>query len=543
MLFYSTRGDDLRGANGSGMMIGGGRGRQRQHQQVRHMLIQGQQSYDDDWRSDDEKRIGVYGSLASPHRPHPRQEVPPRGPRGPLLAPVPGIIYIPQDSSDDDDDDKLEVGTTSSLRSHSFHFISVGPILVLGIIMFVVVVVYLVGELSPPPVVTQVALGKFRTCFIRTVTTAAAEATAEEEENEKTAGFTTTTSELMCMGQGDYENRDVVDRRNDHRHYYPTTATLVGNEYAIDVAVGAIWHTCVITDYGNLECWGMGAYYSESYYIGGGGKTSMSNTATPTTIDVGGQVKQVALASSPYTHYTCAVLVDCTLKCWGDNRYGQLGTGDKIDRATPTTIHTVGGKVQQIALGGYHSCVVLVDGILRCWGHNNFGQLGTGDTLNRSTPTTIAVGGPVKQIALGVFHSCAVLVDNNLQCWGDNSFGQLGLGDASSRFVTPTTIIPIGNLKQIALGWFHTCAVVVDGKLWCWGQNFSGELGLGDTSSRFAPTIVTGVGGQVKQIDLGNEHSCAVLVNGNLQCWGYNCYGQLGTGDAINRSTPTTIIY
>ena len=84
--------------------------------------------------------------------------------------------------------------------------------------------------------------------------------------------------------------------------------------------------------------------------------------------------------------------------------------------------------------------------------------------------------------------------------------------------------------------------MVMDGKLWCWGQNFSGELGLGDTSSRFAPTIVTGVGGQVKQIDLGNEHSCAVLVNGNLQCWGYNCYGQLGTGDTSNRSTPTTII-
>ncbi len=204
----------------------------------------------------------------------------------------------------------------------------------------------------------------------------------------------------------------------------------------------------------------------------------------------------------------------------------------------PATAAVVTGKT--LGAGFEQSCAIRVDQTVACWGSNGAGQLGDGTTTNRLTPTTVVGLTGVAQIAAGLFHSCAVRVDQTVACWGSNFDGQLGDGTTTNR-LTATTVVGLVGVTQIAPGQYYSCAVRVDQTVACWGSNAWGQLGDGTTTSRLTPTTVVGLTG-VTQIATGYYHSCAVRVDQTGACWGSNGAGQLGDGTTTNRLTPTTVV-
>ena len=186
-----------------------------------------------------------------------------------------------------------------------------------------------------------------------------------------------------------------------------------------------------------------------------------------------------------------AVLENGDIKCWGYNFYGQLGTGNRTDLNVPSEAINLGGKATAISLGTWHSCAVLENGEVKCWGNNSTGRLGTGDHTDLNTPSTpINLGGKAIAISLGDEHSCAVLENGQVKCWGYNLYGQLGIGNNTTILGIPSAPIELrGKAKAIYLGRDHSCAVLENGQVKCWGFNFRGQLkkGYGNTVNTNTP--------------------------------------------------------
>jgi alpha-tubulin suppressor-like RCC1 family protein len=242
-------------------------------------------------------------------------------------------------------------------------------------------------------------------------------------------------------------------------------------------------------------------------------------------------------------YYTCALLQGGAVKCWGDNTRGQLGTGDTVSREAPpaTSVH-LGGSATQITAGGFHTCALLGGGSVKCWGDNSDGQLGTGDHRSLDAPPSspIKLGGVATQIAAGDYTTCAVLRGGSVKCWGDNSDGQLGTGDSKSLDAPPSSPINLGGVAtQITPTYRHTCALLRGGTVKCWGNNLTGQLGTGNSASvKAPPASPIGLGSSATQITAAGQYTCALLQGGAVKCWGYNGNGQLGTGDNASRNAP-----
>ena len=237
--------------------------------------------------------------------------------------------------------------------------------------------------------------------------------------------------------------------------------------------------------------------------------------------------------------HTCAV-VEGGVKCWGDNNYHQLGNGmGNIIHETPVQTILAGSGVTAVAAGGTHTCAVVSGGV-KCWGNNSVGQVGNSDSNSYYTPVqAIAAGSDVTSVDAGSAHSCAV-VKGGVQCWGDNSFGEVGDGTTTER-LSPVQTIPVNSgVTAVAVASFYTCAVV-SGGVKCWGLNGNGQLGDGTTIWRSRPVQVIPAGSGVTAVAASSIHTCAV-VNGGVKCWGSNYYGQLGDGTTIDHLTPVQII-
>ena len=285
-------------------------------------------------------------------------------------------------------------------------------------------------------------------------------------------------------------------------------------------------------------------------------------TVTPAnpTISVGQAQQFTATGVSPAaavdagSFHTCALLQDGTVRCWGLNDSGQLGDGSTNNSSTPVAVAGVGGAAA-VSGGGFHSCALLGNGTVQCWGRNDSGQLGDPATTTFSSVAPVRVTGITTAIAVtaGGFHTCALLADGTVQCWGENDFGQLGNGTSDPVPGTPTTFNPtpvtvsgITTAVAISAGGWHTCALLRDGTVQCWGENTYGQLGNGATIAPPAPgrsstpATVTGITTAIG-IEAGIFHTCAILRDGTLQCWGRNDEGRLGNGTTANSSTPTTV--
>ena len=278
---------------------------------------------------------------------------------------------------------------------------------------------------------------------------------------------------------------------------------------------------------------------------------------------------RTATAIAAGNEHTCAILDDSSVKCWGMNQRGQLGIDSNInvgdgpgEMAQLTGINLGTGRTATaIASGDVHTCAVLDDGSVKCWGRNNYGQLGIGntdDTGNASgemaqlTGINLGTGRTATATAAGDVHTCAVLDDGSVKCWGRNSYGQLGLGDTNSRGDGSNEMgdnLPVVDLgtgrtaTAIAAGQYHTCALLDNASVKCWGFNFSGQLGIdssnhmGDNSGEMAasPVVKLGTGHTATAIAARYRHTCAILDDSSVKCWGENNRGQLG----IDSTTDT----
>lgn len=261
-------------------------------------------------------------------------------------------------------------------------------------------------------------------------------------------------------------------------------------------------------------------------------------------------------------NHTCALTLSGDVKCWGDNALGEIGANDTGYRGhTSGSMATLqylnlGQPVKSIQANTHHTCAILLDDSLKCWGANNSGQLGYDDFNNRGQSFAsiagllpINLGQGVKQVAPGYGHTCAILMDNSLKCWGANDYGQLGYDDYNWRGYFPGSMASLSTVnvgsglyaKQITAGQNHTCALLQNNNVKCWGRNDHGELGYDDLISRghspgdMAALSYVNLGGPVAQISAGRFNTCALLVSGVVKCWGWNAYGQLGYDDATQR--------
>ncbi len=323
------------------------------------------------------------------------------------------------------------------------------------------------------------------------------------------------------------------------------------------VAAGA-YHTCTLLTDGTVDCWGDNQFGE----LGDGTSTDSSTPVQVLGVGDSGLLAGVTQITLGGDH-TCALITGGTVDCWGWNGYGQLGNGTTTNSSTPVQVLGVGGNgllsgVTQLAAGGDHNCALLSGGAVDCWGDNQFGELGNATIAYSSTPVqVVAVGDSgllagATQLTAGAEHSCALLSGGTVDCWGWNFAGQLGNGtDTNSS--TPVQVLTLGGsgvlsgATQLASGDYHTCALLSAGAADCWGYNSAGQLGNGTTTYSSTPVQVLAVGGGgvlsgATQLAGGGLHTCALLSGGNVDCWAWNFYGQLGNGTNTNSSTPVQVL-
>jgi alpha-tubulin suppressor-like RCC1 family protein len=196
-------------------------------------------------------------------------------------------------------------------------------------------------------------------------------------------------------------------------------------------------------------------------------------------------------------------------------------------------------NVLQITVRDSHSCGILNNNTLKCWGYNGWGQLGDGTTVNRSSPVTIDSGTGYQRVSAGYHHVCGITSSSALKCWGRNNSGQLGDGTTIMR-TTPISIDGSTSYQRVSSGYYYTCGITTSGVLKCWGDNASGQLGDGTTVNKTSPSVIdSGTGYHL--VVVGDYHSCGITTSYTLNCWGYNGYGQLGDGTTILQSSPAVI--
>jgi alpha-tubulin suppressor-like RCC1 family protein len=213
---------------------------------------------------------------------------------------------------------------------------------------------------------------------------------------------------------------------------------------------------------------------------------------------------------------TCALLTDRTVRCWGSR-----AVGSPVGTRVPVLIPDIADAVQ-LSLGGGSACARLRNGTLRCWGDNARGQLGNGNTTTSYTPVTVAGISTAVSVDVGGAHACALLADRTVRCWGSNDGGEITGTASATPFLTPYAIPGLTGVTQISVGEEHACALVLDGTVRCWGRN--NDLRLGAGGSLVTPPGVR----DVVEVSSGGLHNCARIRDGRVQCWGSNAFGELG---------------
>jgi alpha-tubulin suppressor-like RCC1 family protein len=292
-------------------------------------------------------------------------------------------------------------------------------------------------------------------------------------------------------------------------------------------------HTCGVTRLGDVYCWG-------SDTRGQLGDATTVRRNAPVRVAGAGTYAAVSAGAA----HSCGVTDAGALRCWGANDEGQLGDGTRNSHAVPTAVALPGTATTHVAAGGQHTCAVTDEGRVRCWGSNRDGQLGDGQRGGaRATPGAVALDARAVAVSVGLAHGCALTADGAVWCWGRNESGQAG-GGAGPSAPTPTRVrfATAAVFTQLVSGAAHNCALDVTGAVWCWGRNTRGALGDGTTATRPAPGRVALPGAAVA-IAAGTAHSCATLADGRTLCWGDNVDGQLGEATRTPRLLPVATRY
>jgi len=288
-------------------------------------------------------------------------------------------------------------------------------------------------------------------------------------------------------------------------------------------------HVCVLRSNGTVWCWGRGLE-------GQLGNGTFNSSDVP--VQVGTRTDWVALTGG--RAYTCARNTGGEEWCWGDNSHGQLAQGTTGGgNATPVRA-TTATDWTLLASRWLHLCGLRAGGQLFCWGLNTDGELGNGMLTDTGVLQTPLSTNQVADVGPGGFHTCAITSVGKLFCWGANTSGQLGLGTVTNYETLPLPVGTATDWTLVRAGRRHTCGLRTGGRLFCWGDNVNGELGLGQGVTATVPTEVVYAGWQ--DIEFGELFGCGV-VGGDLYCWGLNADGQLGLGDTTTRYTPVPVCF
>ncbi len=327
-------------------------------------------------------------------------------------------------------------------------------------------------------------------------------------------------------------------------------------------------HACALLKNGGVKCWG----YNQYGQLGDGTVESrrhpvdvrrvaigLITTYVPRTprpgvteindlpVAVSGLESGVAEISAGGS-FTCALMEDGGVKCWGFNGGGQLGDGTNENKDLPTNVKGLESGAASVSAGISHACALMKNSGVKCWGFNFYGQLGDGTDESSNLPVDVAgLANGVTAISAGGAHTCAGLTSGGLKCWGYNNFGQLGDGTTIYRYMpTPVSGLASG-VKTVSSGGDHTCALMNGGSVKCWGYGDLGQLGDGRNIISMLPVDVSGLASGVSTVSAGGEHTCAVMKDGGVKCWGDDNYGALGDGTpelgkGTIRKTPVDVI-
>ncbi|XP_071722519.1 ultraviolet-B receptor UVR8-like [Rutidosis leptorrhynchoides] len=231
---------------------------------------------------------------------------------------------------------------------------------------------------------------------------------------------------------------------------------------------------------------------------------------------------------------------------WGWGDFGRLGHGNSSDLFTPQPIKALQGlRIKQIACGDSHCLAVTMEGEVLSWGRNQNGQLGLGTSEDSPVPQKIQSfqGVPIKMVAAGAEHTAAVTEDGNLYGWGWGRYGNLGLGDRNDRSIPEKVFAEnVEKMVMVACGWRHTISVSNTGKLYTYGWSKYGQLGHGDFEDHLVPHKLEALQGSfIAQISGGWRHTMALTSDGKLYGWGWNKFGQVGVGDYVDHCSPVQV--
>ena len=345
----------------------------------------------------------------------------------------------------------------------------------------------------------------------------------------------------------------------------PAPPAALDQEFTTNALAMGIQHWCFLPGDGTVKCQGVNTFGQ----LGDGTTTDPGRYVTVVAGPDGGTLSSVTAITVGFTH-TCAVLADGTARCWGDNAPqtdpigiasagGQLGDGTTESSPTPVTVVGLDGAgalsgVVAIDAGFFRTCALLAGGTVACWGDG------------QSTPALIATAeGPplsgVTAISSADFHTCAVLADTTVRCWGRNTSGELGnevttdsttavrVGGGEAGILTGVTAIATGGGFTQDAGGGHSCALMADGTVWCWGNNEFGQIGqdipLGESPVIVPSRVVTELGVDFPLTDAiavtaGWGVSCALLADTSVACWGDLNRFPIQVPSAPGSTTPLT---
>lgn len=337
-----------------------------------------------------------------------------------------------------------------------------------------------------------------------------------------------TTGGVKCWGAGTLGrlgNGDTVDQ--------PIPVDVTGLDTGVVAIDAGPYHTCAVLASGAVRCWGMGD-------DGQLGNNDTSDQSVPVdVIGLSGEVTALAAGDS----HTCALMTSGAVKCWGSGALGQLGNGSNVARLQPVNVTNLDGGAAAITAGNYHTCALMANGGVKCWGYGTYGQLGNSETSNQLVPVDVAgLESDVLSVTAGDSHTCALMSSGAAKCWGNGNSGRLGNNDVVNQLVPVGVDGLTSGLLSVAGGGLHSCAVLSSGGVKCWGYGFSGQLGNNSTSDALVPVDVLGLSAGVVAVAAGFVHSCALMSNGTMKCWGDGSGGKLGNSFTGNELTPVDVI-
>lgn len=328
-----------------------------------------------------------------------------------------------------------------------------------------------------------------------------------------TTGSETTTTTSDTTGEG--PGCDVVDCT-----------------CSVQVEAG-IGHNCALRDDGRVLCWGRNT----------DGQIGLGNLEHPIAwpqemvLPADAQVVRIGMGH----HHACGVDTQGRAWCWGRNAESQVTPVPRPEPYVTPMLIELDHDAATLALSANHTCFGSgSEPLVTCLGEGSHGELGAPDTTPGPVELTLPTGAPASKLAAGANHTCA-LVEGSLWCWGQDQVGQLGTGETDDTSAVPTPVPLDGTVIDVVTGRDYTCALV-DGGVWCWGHNEHNQMGDGtvvDAHLPVAPALPEGL--QVVSLTARNDVTCALTDQSEIYCWGGDDGDVLGLGTGEAEPVPTPL--